>query len=318
MIVDVHHHWTPQRLLDEFEPHVDPRFEVGRADNGIGLTQHGIYVGPNLRDKTDPLERHVAAMDAAGIDVAVLHLSLWAEWITLEAARWINEDMARQVARFPGRFVGLAHVPLLDPGAPAELERAVKELGLKGLAATSHVGDVPLDGAEARPVFRKAAELGVPVVVHGAALPLEWSTQRSFNLARSMGRAMDLLSASGRLVCTDLLDELPNLRLVLAHIGGGFHAQRYRIVDFNPDQRERLERHLAQMLFDTAPPHWSAQDMAYAVAALGAGTVVLGSDYPIILDAMPRALELVRQVDMPASARADVEGGTVARLFGLG
>ncbi|HVI85337.1 MAG TPA: amidohydrolase family protein, partial [bacterium] len=43
-----------------------------------------------------------------------------------------NDRLARVVARHPGRFVGFAHHDPFRTDAPAELERAVRALGLRG------------------------------------------------------------------------------------------------------------------------------------------------------------------------------------------
>ena len=77
----------------------------------------------------------LAEMDAAGIDVAVLSAACYPAWLTLPAARLLNDAYADLQRQHPRRFVGLAHVPPWgDDGALAELERA-HALGLRGSAS---------------------------------------------------------------------------------------------------------------------------------------------------------------------------------------
>ena len=80
----------------------------------------------------------IAAMDAAGIDVAVLSLTapgieqLEPKWAT-RLAHDANDELAAAIAKYPDRFVGYAALSPKDADAACkELERCVKELGFKG------------------------------------------------------------------------------------------------------------------------------------------------------------------------------------------
>jgi hypothetical protein len=50
-------------------------------------------------------------MDAAGVDVAVLSASYFPIWMTLRAARLLNDASADLQHAHPDRFVPMAHVP---------------------------------------------------------------------------------------------------------------------------------------------------------------------------------------------------------------
>ena len=74
-------------------------------------------------------EDMVRAMDAAGVETVML--SAWHR-----PGRWVitNDEVAKFVRRYPGRFVGVAAVNLEKPvEAVRELDRAVRELGFKAL-----------------------------------------------------------------------------------------------------------------------------------------------------------------------------------------
>src|SRR3970040_703254 len=121
-------------------------------------------------------------MDAAGIDAAVLSTGLWQEWNSMEMAPFINDRMAEVQRTYPERIIGLAHVPPFDPRAPRELERAARELGLRGLCLTTNCQGLYLDAREYAPVYRKAEELGLPIFVHAAGLPREHGLLDDYNL----------------------------------------------------------------------------------------------------------------------------------------
>jgi uncharacterized protein len=83
----------------------------------------------HLLEKKLSAAETVEAMDRAGIQT--LMLSAWHR-----PGRWVthNDVVAEMVAQFPDRFVGVAAVNLENPvEAVRELDRAVRELGFKGL-----------------------------------------------------------------------------------------------------------------------------------------------------------------------------------------
>jgi aminocarboxymuconate-semialdehyde decarboxylase len=112
-------------------------------------------------------------MDRTGIDIQALSTApgqyyYWAEPdLGRQAARLINDNIARICAEHPDRFVGLATVPLQAPAlAIAELERAVKQLGLRGVEICTNVNGEELSAERFRPFFAKAEELGILIFMH--------------------------------------------------------------------------------------------------------------------------------------------------------
>jgi len=117
----------------------------------IALEEHfatpGLMEGPgawlaSYPQWVDPLldigGGRVAAMDAAGIDMAVLSLTApGVEQLegpeAVKLARESNDILGKAVREHSGRLAGFATVPLSAPGPAAdELERAVREYGFLG------------------------------------------------------------------------------------------------------------------------------------------------------------------------------------------
>ncbi len=119
----------------------------------------------------DPAAK-IRDMDAAGIDVTVLTVNIpGPELLTpelgVQGARICNDYLAELCARYPGRFVGLATLPLQDvPAAMAEYRRAIHGLGLRGVFLFSHIAGKPLDAAEFEPLYAHAERDRVPLVLH--------------------------------------------------------------------------------------------------------------------------------------------------------
>jgi predicted TIM-barrel fold metal-dependent hydrolase len=118
-----------------------------------------------------------------------------------------NDYIAALQRQDPDKIVGYASVNPNYRGAKAavsELERAVTELGLQGVKLYPMYQDwSPADPVLAFPVFEKAEELGIPVMVHQAG-----STRID---ARMEYARPALLDAAGR--------HFRSLRLTIAHLG---------------------------------------------------------------------------------------------------
>ncbi len=77
-----------------------------------------------------------------------------------------NDRLSQVVQQDPATFAGFAHHYPGDPKAAADLERAVRQQGLKGLKIFAPLLDEPLASPLFRPLWEKAEELQIPVLVH--------------------------------------------------------------------------------------------------------------------------------------------------------
>ncbi|MDB5545283.1 MAG: 4-oxalomesaconate hydratase, partial [Hyphomicrobiales bacterium] len=77
-----------------------------------------------------------------------------------ELARIANDEMAELCVKHPDRFVGFAAAVYLDDveSALAEADRAIHQLGAKGVLIYNHVAGHPLDEARFRPFFAAMAQ----------------------------------------------------------------------------------------------------------------------------------------------------------------
>ena len=118
MIVDFQHHYTPREL---FKADPDAGNRTYYDENRVpSYSFHSL-----LYD----LDEHIAMMDVAGIDAAVLS---YAEGMCgpLESCRIANDKIYEATQNYPGQFIGTAHAhPLGGPDAFKELARCKNELG---------------------------------------------------------------------------------------------------------------------------------------------------------------------------------------------
>ena len=107
------------------------------------------------------------------------------------------------------------------PAFIKEAERAIRQLGLKGIFIhSSHKGHYP-DDDEARPFWELVQDLDVPVMIHPPHLGFGEERMKEYRLASSIGRPFDLCLALGRLIVRGILEDFPQLKIVASHGGGG-------------------------------------------------------------------------------------------------
>ena len=106
---------------------------------------------PGLAEQLADLgDGRIAAMDEAGVDLAVLSLvrPAWSSWTRPRpcAGPQMQRRAGRGGARYPDRLAGFAALPISAPDAAAdELQRAVRELGFLGAVINGHCQGVYLD-----------------------------------------------------------------------------------------------------------------------------------------------------------------------------
>ncbi len=272
MIVDFQHHFVPVELAAR------RGFAPGERRN---LIEGGIPKF-TLHDKLYDMDGQLRDMDLAGIDLAVLTCNLGWD-ASLEECRLINDRMAEIQDRHPRRFVGLAHAPVLEQAGLQEVERAVKELNLKGATIASQVGGLPLDAPALGPFYRMACALDLAVFVHPAQLPAGYGLFGEYDLARILGREVDLQVAVTRVIAGRVIEEFPTLKLVFAHFGGGIAAVKERLVAKSGrfgTLRRPFEELFDRLYFDTAGFEGGPIALRSALAAIRPDRLVFATDYP--------------------------------------
>ncbi|HZT08844.1 MAG TPA: amidohydrolase family protein [Chloroflexota bacterium] len=267
-----------------------------------------------------------------GVDVAVFGNN----WIrvppglsALEAAQRYNEFAAEMTHRYPGRLLGLASaVPFESDGFLRETERAVRQLGLKGIMVNSSVAGEYLDSPRAVPFFELVAQLDVPVFVHPPRVTIGAEKMEIFRLPELVGRPFDTSLSLARFILMGGFERFPALRLVLAHMGGAISLLPGRLdfgyelrgdPAFGPWEPDVLKappsEYIQRLYLDTMGFHPPA--VMCCVGTVGADHVVLGTDFPPVHVPVSRTVELVRNLPIAPEERAAILGGNAARLLGI-
>jgi aminocarboxymuconate-semialdehyde decarboxylase len=221
MLVDFQQHYTPPEL-----------FKGKSGELTVDLDRDGnphYLLNPQLTD----LPSHVRMMDTAGIDAGVLSCGPGFDQPDIAICRLINDRVRDAEKAYPGRFIGLAHVPALKPAeTAAELKRCAVELGFPGVVIGSELQDQPLDAEDLRPFWKSCADLGLYVFIHPLARVIRWARMDADDLGRMLGWEFSLMTAAVRIVNSGLLDELPGLKIQFSHFAGGIGRYLGRVRGF--------------------------------------------------------------------------------------
>jgi aminocarboxymuconate-semialdehyde decarboxylase len=233
--VDVHAHVIPPQLIEAVRVGEGPdgiRLESRRGRSWLVHRQG--YAYPLLPAFHD-VQARIAAMDEIGAARALISAppTFFFYWVKprigVQIARVVNDGVAALVADAPRHFDGLATLPLADPvAAVAELERVVGTLGMRGAQTGPHCEGIPLDHPSLGPVLEAAARLGVPMVVHPYYVESSAGLD-DFYLTNLQGNPWQTAICASRLILGGVLDELPELNVLLVHGGGHLPYQIGRL-----------------------------------------------------------------------------------------
>ncbi|MEV4349857.1 amidohydrolase family protein [Actinoplanes sp. NPDC049596] len=223
-LIAIEEHWIMPELTSALRSAPRDGQDDSLAFNDLGDHQE------RLRDLG---AGRIAAMDAQGIDLAVLALTPpGTQTLDPEEAvrlsRAANDVAAAAVAAHPDRFRAMSTLPMSAPGeVAAELERAAG-LGHVGTMVYGRSGPLMLDDPAYDDFFAAAARLGQPVFLH-PQLPsraVRDASYRGFDPMTELALAtfgwgwhLDTATAALRLILRGTFDRHPDLQMVLGHWG---------------------------------------------------------------------------------------------------
>lgn len=255
MIIESHAHFTnAPAALDAYR---------GRQIQNIARPTPGKL---NISDEqlAAALDKHIQRMDRLGITATIFSPRAsgmgheFGDWRTSLYWAQVNNDLiARAVALHPGRLFGAAQLPQSPGVDPAlcieELDRAVMELGFVGCVINPDIagGGQPFTPSIGDPwwylLYERMTELDVPGLLHASS-----TLNPALHLNGSHYTNVDS-AALFELLWTNVLDDIPELKLIVPHGGGGapFHFNRIRSLLLGAG-RPPLETRLERIYFDTA------------------------------------------------------------------
>jgi len=265
-----------------------------------GLSEYGIEPGLRqmfrMTDESISIEKMVETYRA--IDTMAVIFSVDAETETGDLPD-PNDYVAQTVESYPDVFVGFCSVdPRKGKAAVEELERSVLSLGLRGLKLHPiHQAFFP-DDPVFIPLFTKAEELGIPVLMHSgyAAAGANSPGGDGFELAYSRPIPhVDSLAARH-----------PDLTIIMAHPAWPWIQEQVAVA-----------LHKANVFIDLSgwAPRYIPRDLIAEASGRLREKVLFGSDYPYISPVT--WLEQFQELDIRDEARPLILHDNAARILNL-
>ena len=208
MIIDAHVHVGP---LDQYGLMVDDFIK--------SLSHWPTWWDPSRNwrreDIARPTEELIKDMDKYGIDKSCL-----LPFVAIPRKCKVSLDwVAGEVKKYPDRLIGFVSVdPIGGLKAVRELDYGIDKLGFKGLKLSTAYNLVSLDDKRTWPVWERAEELGIPVLVHTAKAtsrcPIAWQDP---------------------LLLTEVGDAFPELKLIMCHAGAVWGEHAFAMADHFPN-----------------------------------------------------------------------------------
>jgi len=325
MIIDWHNHFYPDTYLKGLKEESGYARVERDAQGRLLIHYEGDYnvvVGPHI-----DLADRIKGMDRGGVDMQVLTLTTPSverekPETGVRLARMANDGYSRIVEDNPDRFTALAALPLQDPAAAAEeLERAVKDLGLRGGTLMSNVAGKPLDAEELTPVYEKAVKLDVPLYIHPTS-PINSKAMEDYRLVPILGFGVDTSLAVLRLLFSGTLERFPKLKLVASHLGGVYPYLRGRIeTGYNayPECKVNISKppdhYLKKVWVDSII--YDNDVLMSTLAYLGPEKIVLGSDDPHQIGDIDKAVGRIKALRIPDKEKQMILGENTRKLLKL-
>ncbi len=328
MRVDFHTHIIPENIPDFVEKFGGGRWPTLEKTCSCGANI--MVEGKVFRDVTDQVwspEKRIADMDAEGVDIQVLSpipvtFSYWADGEQAEEMSKIQNDfIAETVKQYPDRFVGLGTVPLQDVDVSIrEMERCMKELGLKGLEIGTNINGKNLDDPDFTKFFEMAEKWEVPLFVH------PWETLGTERMPRhnfmyTVGMPSETALAAASLINGGVMEKFPKLKVCFAHGGGSFPYilprldQGWEVWPHLRQTKEKPSYYAKNFYFDSL--NYDPLNLNFLIDRFGSDKVVMGSDYPFLLREIPPGKVVDDTVNLTDKQRQAILGGNALEFLNI-
>ena len=330
--IDIHSHVSVPAAAAIVEPYLDvstiPLAFFSTPETKAVNAQQDEDRRSRMSGRGGGLTERLRDLDDMGIDVQVVmpppaqcYYTVPIE-ISVKATQVVNHGIAEYVARTPDRFVALGSVPMTDGReAATELERGMRQLGLKGAQVLTNVAGRELSDPAFAPFWAKAEELGALVVIHPNGFT-EGQRLTRFYFNNVIGNPFETALALHYLIFDGVLERHPNLKILAVHGAGYLGAYSGRMdhawgarSDCRGDLPHPPTHYLKKIYVDSVV--FTAHQLAALIETCGADHVLIGTDYPFDMAEADPLAHLASVPALPDSTIAAIAGGNAKRLLGI-
>jgi aminocarboxymuconate-semialdehyde decarboxylase len=278
--------------------------DVAWDEHGQVVRFGGREIRSALREFCD-VTRILEEQDRAGVDVVVL-----APWVNLCGVEVERQNEA--LAALAGDRVVVLGTADLD--APEQLAELMRDGRLAGVEIPASPGGVYLGDERFRDFWAAAEETGALVFVHPSTRGFALPVMDEHYLWNTVGNPVETTVTAAHMVGAGVLDDFPELRVLLAHGGGVLPALRGRLAHEQTVHAPGRDVRAAIGRFYVDTVVHDVDVLRGLVDFFGAERVLLGSDYPFDMG-VERPAEIVRALGLPSEDEAAILGGNALRLL---
>jgi predicted TIM-barrel fold metal-dependent hydrolase len=239
-------------------------------------------------------------------------------------ARLANDEVAEIVKKYPDKFAaGIAFLPGNSVDAAlVEIDRAVKELGLKGIEIGTDFNGKPLDLPEFLPIYEKMAQYDLPIFIHPSkhqfAPDYPGEVDSKYDLFGLVGWPHTTTMAMLRLVMSGVLEKYPRLKFVTHHTGGTVPYLAGRIEGHDKHELPKSVGEYLRLFYADTAVQGSIPNLMCAYAFFGADRLLLGSDFPFGgIQNLEKTITAVNKMDCSEKDKKKIQEDNVKQLLHL-
>jgi aminocarboxymuconate-semialdehyde decarboxylase len=329
-VIDVHNHLYPKEWMAFLEGRAGSPTMVRTGPTSMIFYYEGARLATvNKPGHYDP-ELRIKDLDEYGIDIQIISLTTPSVELipAKEGVVWakkVNDHLAAVCEKYKGRFYAYATLPYQDVRESVkELERARRELGVKGITMFSSIKDMPIYSPELLPIYEAAETYDLPIFIHPAP-PLTTEVMKKVKMPLPLyGFILDTTMAVTGLIFQGILERFPRLKIIHAHLGGVFPYLVGRVNDSFKSYAQDYGLSLPQLpseyykrnvYVDAISFHLPA--MKCALEFLGADHILIGTDYAHPIGGPERIIGCVKDLGVSAEAYEKILWKNAAQLFKL-
>ena len=315
MKIDVFSHVLPQKYLALYSSKNDAILKTTDARNQ-GIT--------DIEFRLRLMDRYPDVMQVISISQPAVE-SLLSSKDAVELAKIANDELAGLLNKYPDKFIGaVACLPLNDmEAALVEADRAICQLGFKGVQVYSTVNGDSLDNPKFRPLFEKMARYDLPIWLHPCTnLKV---AQPAGPLKAIFNWPFETASAMMSLVASGIFIDYPNIKFITHHCGSmvSFFEQRIRwlMPELLGGPGHRVidpEEHFRKFYNDTAV-YGSTPALMCGYSFFGADHLLFGTDAPLgpKFGLTHATIASIQRMNIPESDKEKILSENAIRLLKL-
>lgn len=270
MKIDIFAHVMPKRFLAEFSK------KYPKVLDSLRMMLVGGDALTNIDVRFRLMDRYPDVLQAITVSLPSLEQFATPKE-AIELAKIANDELAEMVNKYPDRFIAAAAcLPLGDiDAALEETDRAIKQLGLKGIQIFSRINGELLDNPKFKPLYAKMAKYGLPIWVH----PLSQD-----RVAQRFGLPWEDSVAMYHIVTGEVFQDFPDIKFITHHCGSMVPYFHRRLELLPSSKRTGIipdsEEYFKKFYVDTAL-YGNTPALMCGYAYYGADRILFGTDAPL-------------------------------------